>query len=89
MKCAACELPGQGYAHTCAGSGTFVAAEVHVAEDIETLAQDWPYFDAKLSFRTRAADEQMVREKLNPLVTALLDDDLVEWGEFTVAKDEA
>ena len=87
-RCAACENPDAGYTHTCAGSGTFLAAEVHVKENIEELAAAWPYFNTRLAFRMRAYDEQMVREKLTPLVEALLSDDLVDSCDFTVEQDE-
>lgn len=78
-------MPAQGYAHTCAGSGTYVAAEAHVAGQIEEISTDWPRFDVTLHFQIRSADETMVRDKLIPLVTALLEDELVEHSDFSVA----
>ena len=84
MRCAGCELPGQGYAHTCAGSGTYVAAEAHVAEQVEQISADWPRFDVHMNFQIRSLDERMVRDKLIPLVSALLEDDLVEHSDFVV-----
>lgn len=86
MRCAGCELPGQGYAHTCAGSGTYVAAEVHVEEDIAEISVDWARFDVHINCRMRGLDETMVKDKLIPVVSALLSDELVEHSDVTVTK---
>ena len=80
MKCAACDHPGEGYAHVCAGSGTYVAAEAYDADAVNELMETWPYFTVAVNFKMRAADEAMVRDKLTPLVGVLLNDDLVQSG---------
>ena len=84
MKCAGCDLPGQGYAHTCAGSGTYVAAEAYDAEAVAEIEAAWPYFHVDINFNMRGQDDRMVREKLTPLVSALLEDDTVEAADFAV-----
>ncbi len=84
MECAACKQPDAGLAHTCAGSGTFLAAEAYDADAVAELAEQWPRFDVAVQFQARAADEDMIRTKLTNLVTALLQDDLVEHSNFTI-----
>ena len=84
MRCAGCELPGDGYAHTCAGSGTYVAAEAYDADAVAERMAAWPRFDVEIHFQVRGADDAMVREKLLPLVSAILNDDLVEHSNFTI-----
>lgn len=85
MRCAACENPDGGYAHTCAGSGTFVAAEAHVAGQVDEISADWPRFTVAINCTMRALDEHMVKDKLIPLVQALLKDDTVEQSDFSVS----
>ena len=85
LKCGACDNPDAGYQHTCAGSGTWQAAEAWDADAVlEERSKDWPYFDAKIVFRARAQDEQMLREKLTPLMTAILSDQFTDSCEFSV-----
>jgi len=84
VRCAGCELPGNGYTHSCAGSGTFAAAEAYASSAVEEIAQAWPYFHVDITFKMRALDDRMVREKMTPLVSALLEDDTVEGSEFSV-----
>jgi hypothetical protein len=93
MICGACEAarqgkPTDGLAHTCAGSGTYLAAEGYDAGMVEEITAAWPLFEVNLKFVMQAADEQMVREKMTPLVEGLLRDDLTQWGDFTVAARE-
>lgn len=88
MRCAACEDPDGGFAHTCAGSGTYVAAEAHVAGAVDEITADWSRYDVAVHFQIRSLDEQMVNEKLTPLVAALLSDDLIERSHFTVTLAE-
>ena len=85
FRCGACDNPDKGYQHTCAGSGTWAAAEAYDAEAVlQQASADWPYFDAEVTFRIRASDEHQVREKLTPLVVKLLGDDFVEQSSFTI-----
>ena len=87
-RCGACDHPDAGYVHTCAGSGTYVAAEAYDADAVvEQAAKTWPYFDVKIKCRMRAQDEQMIREKLTPLVTGLLSDEFTDSSEFTIEQD--
>lgn len=83
MDCPACA--GQpGAAHTCPDSGTFLAAEAHVAGEVEEIAQAWPTWEARIGLRLRAADEGAAREHLTRLMGDLLDDALVEGLEFSM-----
>lgn len=85
--CAACHGV-EGALHTCAGSGTYVAAEAHVAGEVDEISLDWTRFQVTLHFQVRALDESMVREKLTPLVSSLLSDDLVENADFSVVEHD-
>lgn len=84
MTCAACDHPDGGYVHTCAGSGTFRAAEAYTSDAVDEITAAWPAFDVEIHFRARALNEKMVRDKMLPLVTSMLDDDLVEHSNFTI-----
>lgn len=84
MRCAACDDPGGGFAHTCSGSGTFLAAEAHMSGQIEEIAKDWPTWYIDLRFHMRGVDERMIREKLTPLVESLLSDELVDSSNFSI-----
>ena len=88
MNCRACEEPNGGYAHTCAGSGTFLAAEAHASGEVDAIEQGWPRFKVDVALFIRAADEKMAREKLTPMVEAILSDDSAEQAEFTVTAEE-
>lgn len=94
MSCEACEAARagrdtSGLVHRCGGSGTFLAAEAHAAGEVDEIAETWPIFATRLSFRMRGADEHMVRERLTPLVAALLEDDMVLECEFTIEAEAA
>ncbi len=84
MRCAACDHPDQGYAHSCAGSGTFLAAEAHIAGEVDEIAQAWPRFKITIGFRLRALDEQHARDKISGLAAGVLSDDDVEDAEFAI-----
>lgn len=71
-------------AHSCAGSGTFRAAEAYAADMVDELSQDWPRFHVDIHFQFRALDESMVRAKMTELVTSMLTDDLVENADFSI-----
>jgi hypothetical protein len=71
-------------AHTCAGSGTFLAAEAHFAGEVDEIMEQWPRFGVAVNFQVRALDEAMVRDKLTALVTSILSDDQVEHSDFTI-----
>lgn len=81
-------MPGQGFAHVCAGSGTYLAAEGHEAGQVEEPSVDWPRFDVHITFQIRALDKPMVRDKLIPLVTELLKDNAVEHSNFSIVLAE-
>ena len=87
FKCAACSDPEGGWAHTCAGSGTFIAAEAHVEGEVDEV-EVWPRFDVGLSFEVAALDDDGVRVRLNQLIALLLDDDQVDKVEFTIRPRE-
>ena len=84
MQCAACKQPDAGLAHTCAGSGTWKAAEAYDADAVTEAAAQWPRFDVTVHFQIRGEDEGMVRDMLVPLVSKLLADDLVEHANFSI-----
>ena len=77
-----------GAQHTCPGSGTWKAAEAHLAGEVDEISLDWNRFGVHLNFQVRAVDESMVREKLTGLVTELLSDDLVEHADFSITELE-
>lgn len=73
----------EGAAHTCSGSGTFLAAEAHGSEELEPI-MELARFNVQVQSVIRGVDEAQVRERLTPLMTELLNDDLVDWVDFTV-----
>jgi len=82
--CAACRgVPGTP--HTCPESGTFVAAEAHVAGEVEEIAEAWPDWQATIHLRLRAADEHAAREHLTRLMGDLLSDALVSQLDFALS----
>ena len=83
-SCPACQDPESGALHTCAGSGTWKAAEAHVAGEVDETERDWERFAVVLHFQLRALNEEMVRAKLSGLVSALLSDDQVEQADFSI-----
>lgn len=89
MSCPACEQPGEGFTHSCEGSGTFRAAEAHVAGAVEEITAGWPRFEVTLHLRMVALDEDAARHALGDLVTPLLSDDLVEQADFSIVQTEA
>ena len=88
-ECAACRDPDSGAIHTCAGSGTWKAAEAYAADAVEEIERDWARFAVDLHFQVRALDEPMVRSKLTGLVEGLLSDDQVEQADFSITLLEA
>jgi hypothetical protein len=86
--CAACNGV-EGAAHTCPGSGTFVAAEAYAADEVERLAETWPNWRATIHVTLRAPDEAAARQTLTEWARQVMADDLV-WGfDFAMAEHEA
>lgn len=83
--CPACDHPDRGYAHTCAASGTFLAAEAHDGDHVLEPAE-LHRFDVALRFRIAASGEQHARTILTGFVTMLLDEDAVSETEFTITE---
>lgn len=88
MACPACDHPGAGYQHCCAGSGTFLAAEAHDSGELEPL-DTLPVFRADFQLRLRALDEPACRVMLTELVRELLDADSVLDIELTIQETVA
>lgn len=88
-RCPACADPSLGIGHTCAGSGTWKAAEAHAAGAVDAIEQAWPIFQTDLQLRVRGLDEDIVRSKLRALMSQLLDDDQVIEVLFTIRQEEA
>lgn len=82
MSCPACN--GQeGAAHTCPGSGSFRAEEAYGAGAVvDVLELD--RFAVRLELMVRAIGEPQAREHLVRLAEDLLNDDLVDWVDFTI-----
>lgn len=85
-ECEACANPGQGLTHTCPGSGTFLAAEAHVAGEVEEIAEAWPTWEVRIGLRLRAPDQDAARSHLTHLMRELLDDALVQGLDFALAE---
>lgn len=89
MSCPAC-AGAEGAAHTCGGSGTYLAAEAHGAGAVEIAEESgWPRWRVTMHLQMRRPDEASVRERLTGLVADLLDDDLVESADFALTEWEA
>lgn len=86
-RCPACSDPSLGLPHTCAGSGTWKAAEAHSAGAVDALEEGWPVFLVDIQLRVRSLEEVLVREKLTELVSKLLDDDQVESAHFSIRQE--
>ncbi len=71
-----------GASHTCPDSGTFLAAEAHVAGEVEEIAAPWPTWQATIQLRLKAPDEETGRAHLTRLMGELLDDALVSELDF-------
>jgi hypothetical protein len=82
--CRACIEPDGGYVHTCPGSGTFLAAEAHVAGEVDEIAATWPTFRATLHLELAAPDEETARRSLTHFVRELLDDGTVVGADFAL-----
>jgi hypothetical protein len=81
--CPACAgVPGA--VHSCPDSGTFLAAEAHVAGEVEEIAEAWPTWEATIHLHLKAADEHGAREHLTRLMGDLLDDALVAQLDFAL-----
>jgi len=70
--------------HTCAGSGTFLAAEAHASGEVEAMAEAWPTYEATIHLRLRAPEEEDARRGLTKLMEELLDDALVTELDFSI-----
>lgn len=81
--CQAC-LGVEGVPHTCPGSGTFVAAEAHVAGEVDEIAAAWPKWRATIGLGVLAPDEETARQHLTRLMTELLDDAVVTELDFAL-----
>lgn len=86
--CAACKDPDSDATHTCAGSGTWKAAEAYAEDMVDAIERDWERYAIDLHFQVRAVDEPMVRSKLTGLVESLLSDDQVESADFSITQLE-
>lgn len=78
----------EGVPHTCPDSGTFLAAEAHVAGEVEEIAEAWPRWQATIHLTLAAADEPTARQHLTRLVGELLDDALVSELDFALELHE-
>jgi len=87
VSCQAC-LGVAGATHTCAGSGTFLAAEAHDSGEVEEQAEAWPSFQSTIHLRLRAPDERDARGALTKLMEELLDDPLVTDLDFSIQRWE-
>lgn len=82
--CPACLDPSGGHQHTCPGSGTFLAAEAHVAGEVDEIAEGWPRWRATLHLDLAAPDEETARRSLTHFVRELLDDGTVVGADFAL-----
>lgn len=83
VRCEAC-AGVEGATHTCPGSGTFVAAEAHVAAELDEIAEAWPRWRATLHLILAAPDEDTARRSLTHFVRSVLDDGTVEGADFAL-----
>lgn len=81
--CQACQGV-EGVPHSCPGSGTFLAAEAHVAEEVDEIAEAWPHWQATLHLRLAAPDEDTARRSLTHFVRQVLDDGSVYEADFAL-----
>lgn len=82
-NCPACQGV-EGAAHSCPGSGTFLAAEAHVAGEVDEIAEAWPRFQATMHLRLAAPDEETARRSLTHFVRQVLDDGTVDEADFAL-----
>lgn len=82
-ECLACQgTPGAE--HTCPGSGTFLAAEAHVAGEVEEIAAAWPRWQATVHLRLAAPDEEAARQSLTHFVRDVMEDGAVDELDFSI-----
>lgn len=86
-NCPACQGV-EGATHTCPGSGTFLAAEAHVAGEVDEIARDWPRFQATMHLRLAAPDEETARRTLTHFVQTVFDDGSVDEADFALQEWE-
>lgn len=86
MSCQAClpENEGKGLPHTCAGSGTALAAAIHEVESI--VIDPIPRYGCELRLEIEAWDEHEVGEMVKPIIAAVLDDDRVTESELVITR---
>ena len=82
--CPACIDPNGGHVHSCAASGTFLAAEAHVAGEVDEIAETWPRWRATLHLDLAAPDEETARRSLTHFVRDVLDDGTVMGADFAL-----
>lgn len=83
MACLACQGV-QGAPHTCPESGTFVAAEAHVAGEVDEIAAAWPRWEATVHLRLAAPDEEAARQSLTHFVRDVMMDGAVDEVDFAL-----
>jgi hypothetical protein len=78
----------EGATHSCPGSGTFLAAEAHVAGEVDEIAEAWPRFEATMHLRLAAPDEETARRSLTHFVREVLEDGAVVEADFALQEYE-
>jgi hypothetical protein len=73
-----------GARHSCPGSGTFLAAEAHVAGEVDEIAAAWPRWQATVHLRLAAPDEEAARQSLTHFVRDVMADGAVDELDFAI-----